>query len=75
MVKVIRGPTGPALRDSRGQFTALSFTTKEGREVWISNKAVRTICALIAVLSVLMLEPSFAEPGKVILKFLRGSLS
>lgn len=39
MAKIIRGPSGPALRDDTGRYTAISFSTNKG-EVWISNRAL-----------------------------------
>lgn len=79
MAKVLRGPTGPRLRDDKGQYTAISFVTKKGNEVWISNKAVRAVCLLIVLLTALVagsIQPSLAKavPDTVIHWVLRGSI-
>lgn len=78
MAKIVRGPTGPKLRDDKGQYTAVSFTTKDGREVWISNKAVRAAVVLVALLCAVFVgsaQPGLAKVWPEVIKvILRGSV-
>ena len=78
MAKISRGPQGPGLRDKDGRYTALSFTTREGREFWLSNRAVRTVCGFVTLLIVVglgLINPSLAEQLPEIFRWaLRGTV-
>lgn len=78
MAKITRGPQGPGIRDREGRYTAVSFTTREGREFWLSNRAVRTVCGFVALLIVLglgLISPSLAEQLPAFFRWaLRGTI-
>jgi len=50
MAKIVRGPQGTFLRDDRGKYTAISYTTKGGDVVWVSNKLFALVFGFVLLL-------------------------
>lgn len=76
MAKIVRRNGKPFFRDKEGRYTAIAFTTRDGRERWVSNSAVRNICITAVVIMSLATGASAATflPQLVQTWTLRGGL-
>jgi hypothetical protein len=76
MTFIIRRGRKPFRRDKEGKYTAIAYTTKDGRERWVSNSAVRNICLATVIIASLATGASAATyfPNLVQTLGLRGSL-
>lgn len=75
MTKIIRDHSGWKIRDSKGQYTAISFTTKSGEQFWISNRALKIILTVVLIATATLngtVQASFAVPDKLIGWVLKG---
>jgi hypothetical protein len=77
MAKIVRGPNGPALRDNKGEYTAITFRTTETEWIWISNKAIRNICTSAILVTAMLtgtMRDTLAVPDKLVTWALKGAL-
>lgn len=77
MAGIVRGPNGPMLRDDKGEHTAITFSTSQTEWFWVSNKAIKTLCLSVVLITAMLtgtMREGLAVPDKLVTWMLRGSL-
>jgi hypothetical protein len=76
MAQISRKDGKVLFRDREGKYTAIAFTTRDGRERWVSNSAVRSVCISMVVVVSLATGATATSylPNLVQTWMLRGSL-